>query len=130
MLVRYPGVLRSALTVFVLLSVQILVLPPTTFAQDKGLSFEQAQTRTTYARKLMQKAQSELKEAESREDAALRELAELQKRQVEVRKHADQATEARQSAEKQYQQAHDKWLRESARLKRLHQRNDPNNPAR
>ena len=122
MLIQYFRMLRNTLACFILVSMQMLAFPSTSLAQDEGLSFEQAQTRTTYARKKMQKARHALEEAESREEATLQELHELQKRQDEVRKQVEQATQERQSANKQYQQAHDQWSQEAERLKRLHKR--------
>lgn len=121
MLNRLPKTLKTGFTLFVLLSAHLLAHQSIAFAQDEGLSFEQAQTRTTYARKEMQKAQRKLDEAESREGVALRELEELRKGMDDALKKVDQATEARQVAEKQYQHTRENWSRESERLKRLHQ---------
>ncbi len=102
---------------------QVLAFQSTTLAQDEGLTFEQAQTRTAFARKQMKASQRELDEAEAREEAALRKLE-------EARKNADQATQERQSAEQELQVAKDRWSRESERLKRIHQRNITNSPTR
>ncbi len=118
--------LRNTLVVIVLLSLQWFGFPATSFAQDGGITFEQAQTRATFARKQMQKSRRELKDAEAREEQALRELADLQKRQVKMQKAAEQATQERQVAEEKYQEAQDKWSRETERLKRIHQRNNMN----
>ena len=130
MLIQFLNVLRSPLTVFVLLSIQVLAFPSTTLAQNEGLTFEQAQTRTTFARKQMQATQRALNEAETREVAALRELSDLQKLQDQARKNANQATEERQVAETKHQEAQDRWSRESERLKRIHQRNNTNSSTR
>jgi chromosome segregation ATPase len=108
----------------------LLALSSTSSAQDEGVTFEQAQTRTTFAREQMQAARRQLEEAETNEEVALSELAELQKRQEQARINADQATQARQSAEEKHQQAKDRWSRESERLKRIHQRGIKNSPNR
>ena len=127
---QFPDIFRSPLVFIVLLSLQGLVISCPSLAQDEGITFEQAQTRTNYARQQMQASQRALKEAEAHEEAALGSLAEVQKQQEEARKSADKATEERGGAEKKYQEAHDRWSRESERLIRLHERGNTNRPAR
>jgi chromosome segregation ATPase len=127
---RFPDFLRGLFTSVFLLSMCLLALSSTSSAQDEGVTFEQAQTRTTFAREQMQAARRQLEEAETNEEVALSELAELQKRQEQARINADQATQARQSAEEKHQQAKDRWSRESERLKRIHQRGIKNSPNR
>jgi hypothetical protein len=128
--IRFLNVFRSSLALTVLLSMQGLVFPLPSLAQDEGITFEQAQTRTNFARKQMQASRRDLKEAEGREETALSALAEVRKRQEEAQKTADQSTEERQGAEKKYQEARDKWSRESERLIRIHQRRNTNSSAR
>ena len=131
MLIRFLNVLRGGpFTVFFLLSIHLLVIPSTTSAQDEGLTFEQAQTRTAFAREKMRASQLKLEETEASEEKALSEFAELQKRLEQARKNADQATQERQKAEESHQEAKDMWSRESARLKRIHQRSIRNSAPR
>ena len=108
----------------------VLAFPSMASAQDDGLSFEQAQARTTFAREQMQAARRELEQAEEREEVALRELADLNARLEQARIDVDRATKERQSAEKKHQQAKTRWSQESERLKRIHQRSIRNNEIR
>ena len=78
----------------------------------------------------MQASRLQLKEAETREEEALSELAELQKRLEQTRKNADLATQERQKAEEGHQEAKDRWTWESERLKQIHQRRIRNSPSR
>ena len=91
------------------------------FAQEDGLSFEQAQTRTAYARRQMETRQRALRQAEADEKAALQRLDNLKKRYEEARKDAEMATKARETAEKDYTDASERWSAESERLRRIHQ---------
>ena len=130
MLTRFANLLRDPLTCVVLLSMHVFAFPSTSLAQDEGLTFEQAQTRTAFAREKMRASQFKLGKTEAREEEALSELAELQKRLEQARKNADQATQERQKAEESHQEAKDMWSRESERLKRIHQRSIRNSPPR
>ena len=130
MLIRIADLLRGPLTCAVLLSIHLLAFPSTSQAQNEGLTFEQAQTRTAFAREKMQASRLRLKEAETREEEALSELSELQKRLEQARKNADLATQERQKAEEGHQEAKDRWTWESERLKRIHQRRIRNSPSR
>jgi len=93
MLIRIADLLRDPLTCVVLLSMHLFAFPSTSVAQNEGLTFEQAQTRTAFAREKMQASRHRLKEAETREEEALSELADLQKRLEQARKNADLATQ-------------------------------------
>ncbi len=95
--------------------------PVPSAAQDEGLTFEQAQTRTAYARRQMDAKRRELKDAAAREEAALQSADELKKRYEDAVKQAEQATQAREQAEQALAQARDKWAEESARLKRIYE---------
>jgi chromosome segregation ATPase len=130
MLIRIADLLRGPFTCVVLLSMHLFAFPSTSLAQNEGLTFEQAQTRTTYAREKMQASRLKLNEAEASEDEALSELAELQKRLEQARKNADLATQERQKAEEGHQEAKDRWAWESERLKEIHQRRIRNSPSR
>jgi hypothetical protein len=130
MLIRIADLLRRPLTCVVLLSMHFFAFPSTSVAQSEDLTFEQAQTRTTFAREKMQAARLRLKEAETREEEALSELADLQKRLEQARKNADLATQERQSAGEAHQEAKDRWAWESERLKQIHQRSIRNSPSR
>jgi hypothetical protein len=130
MLIRIADLLRDPLTCVVLLSMHLFAFPSTSVAQNEGLTFEQAQTRTAFAREKMQASRLELKEAEAREEEALSELADLQKRLEQARENADLATQERQKAEEGHQEAKDRWAWESERLKQIHQRSIRNSPSR
>ena len=78
----------------------------------------------------MQASRLKLKEAEAREEEALSELADLQKRLEQARKNADLATQERQKADESHQEAKDRWSWESERLKEIHQRRIRNSPSR
>jgi hypothetical protein len=130
MLIRIADLLRGPLTCVVLLSMHLFAFPSTSVAQNEGLTFEQAQTRTTFAREKMQASRLRLKEAETREEEALSELADLQKRLEQARENADLATQERQKAEEGHQEAKDRWAWESERLKQIHQRSIRNSPSR
>lgn len=130
MLIRIADLLRGPFTCVVLLSMHLFAFPSTSLAQNEGLTFEQAQTRTTYAREKMQASRLKLNEAEASEDEALSELAELQKRLEQARKNAELATQERQKAEEGHQEAKDRWAWESERLKEIHQRRIRNSPSR
>jgi len=130
MLIRIADLLRDPLTCVVLLSMHLFAFPSTSVAQNEGLTFEQAQTRTAFAREKMQASRHRLKEAETREEEALSELADLQKRLEQARKNADLATQERQNAEEAHQEAKDRWAWESERLKQIHQRSIRNSPSR
>ena len=130
MLIRFANLLRGPLTCVVLLSMHLFTFSSTSSAQNEGLTFEQAQTRTTFARQKMQASRLKLKEAEAHEEEALRELAELQKGLEQARKNADLATQERQRAEEGHQEAKDSWAWESERLKQIHQRTIRNSPSR
>jgi len=108
----------------------LFAFPSTSLAQNEGLTFEQAQTRTAFAREKMQASRLNLKETEAREEEALSELADLQKRLEQARKNADLATQERQKAEESHQEAKDRWAWESERLKQIHQRRIRNSPSR
>jgi chromosome segregation ATPase len=130
MLIRIADLLRGPLTCAVLLSIHLFAFPSTSLAQNEGLTFEQAQTRTAFAREKMQASRLKLKEAEAREEEALSELADLQKRLEQARKNAELATQERQKAEEGHQEAKDRWAWESERLKEIHQRRIRNSPSR
>jgi type II secretory pathway pseudopilin PulG len=123
MFTRFADFWRSPFTIAILVSAYLLALPSLSAAQDEGLTFEQAQTRTAFAREQMEAARRELKELEALEETALRELEQAQA-------NADRVTQQRKSAEQKHQQAKDHWSRESERLKRIHQRSILNNPNR
>ncbi len=107
----------SLLTAFTI-STFLLALPAP--AQNEGLTFEQAQTRTAYARRQMEVMRGKVKKAEAAEEAALRNAEELKVRYEAAVKEAEEATQARQDAEKQFAVAREKWSDEAARLKRIH----------
>lgn len=116
--------------VLILGAIQTLVTPIPVFAQDEGLTFEQAQIRTTHARRQMESTRRALAEAEAREEEWLGQLAILRKRLEEARLRADKATEERETAEKAHAQAQENWSVESERLKRIHRRRDSGNSGR
>ena len=89
-------------------------------AQDEGLTFEQAQTRTAYARRQMEAKRQELKEASATEEKALRNAEELKQRYEAAEKAVQAATQAREDADKAFNQARENWAQESARLKRIY----------
>ena len=130
MLIRIADFLRGPFTCVVLLSMHLFAFSSTSLAQNDGLTFEQAQTRTAFAREKMQASRLRLKEAEAREEEALSELSELQKRLEQALKNADLATQERQKAEEGHQEAKDRWAWESERLKQIHQRSIRNSPSR
>ena len=111
-------------------SLLYLVAVAPSLAQDEGLTFEQAQIRTSYARKQMDSLQKKLKDAEAKEKTALREADELKKRYEKAQKEADKATQTRESVEEQYKNASATWLDEAERLKRIHERLDSPLPSR
>ena len=100
-------------------SLQLLVTP--SLAQDQGLTFEQAQTRTSYARRQMQAMQRELKDAEAQEASALRRVDERKKSYEQAIKDAENATQARQNAEEKVAQSRARWSEEAERLKKIHE---------
>jgi hypothetical protein len=110
--------LRSCLIVALL--VPACLLPSPSFAQDEGLTFEQAQTRTAYARRQMEAKRQELKDAAAGEEKALRNADDLKKRYEDAVKAAQAATQAREDADKAFNQAREHWTEESARLKRIY----------
>jgi flagellar biosynthesis component FlhA len=93
-------------------------------AQDDALTFEQAQTRTAFARDQMQAAERKLKNLERKEKSAARALSIAQKRQEEARAKAEQATQSRLAAEAELAEARSRWERESLRLQRIHRQNE------
>ncbi len=93
-------------------------------AQNEGLTFEQAQTRTAFARRQMQEKQRELKKVEAEEEAALRNADQLKKRYEAAMKEAEAATKARQDVEQELAQARERWMEEAERLKRIHDRRE------
>ena len=94
-------------------------------AQDEGLTFEQAQTRTAYARRQMEAKRQELKDAAAREEKALRNAEDLKQRYENAVKEAQAATQAREDADKALNQAREHWSEESARLKRIYNSRQP-----
>ena len=96
-----------------------LVAPPLK-AQNEGLTFEQAQTRTAYARRQMEAKRREVKKAETQEESALRAADKIKKRYEAALQEAEKATQAREDAEKKFNEAREKWSEEAARLKRIH----------
>jgi len=104
-----------------LLLAGVSVAPTFSFAQDDGLSFENAQARTAYARRQMETMRRELRDAEAREESALRAVDDFKKRYEQAQRDVEEATKARQSAEEQYAQSRERWSQESERLKRIHQ---------
>ena len=110
--------LRSCLIVAFTLVSCVMSLP--SVAQDEGLTFEQAQTRTAYARRQMEAKRQELKDAGAREEKALRNAEDLKQRYEEAVKAAQAATQAREEADKAFNQAREHWAQESARLKRIY----------
>jgi chromosome segregation ATPase len=92
------------------------------WSQEEGLTFEQAQTRTAYARKQMEAKRHQLSDAEKREELALRAQDEIRKRYEEAQREAESATKAREAAEQDYAEAQRRWADESARLKQIHER--------
>jgi len=112
--------LRSCL--IIALSFLACLLPSPSFAQDEGLTFEQAQTRTAYARQQMEAKRQDLKDAAASEEKALRNADDLKKRYEEAVKAAQAATTAREDADKAFNEAREHWAEESARLKRIYNR--------
>jgi hypothetical protein len=96
----------------------VLSLP--SIAQDDGLTFEQAQTRTAYARRQMDAKGVELKDAAANEEKALRNADDLKKRYEDAVAAAKAATQARENEDKAFNQAREHWAEESARLKRIY----------
>ena len=101
-----------------------LVAVAPSLAQDEGLTFEQAQIRTSYARQQMDSLQKKLRDAEAKEKAALREADQLKQRYDKAKEKADKATQARESFEEKYKNASATWLEEAERLKRIHENLD------
>jgi septal ring factor EnvC (AmiA/AmiB activator) len=93
-------------------------------AQDDGLTFEQAQTRTAYAREQMQAAERKLRNLERKEKSAAHSLTAAEKRLEEARARAEEATQARIAAEAELSSLRDRWAQESARLQRIHRDNE------
>lgn len=112
------SVLQGTLLIAFAISACLVVLPSR--AQDEGLTFEQAQTRTAYARRQMEAVRREVKKAEAVEEAALRDAEELKNRYEAAVNQAEKATLAREEAEKKFAAAREKWSEEAARLKRIH----------
>ena len=110
--------LHGVLLIAFAISTFLVALPSR--AQDEGLTFEQAQTRTAYARRQMESMRREVKKAEAAEQAALRDADESKKRYEAAVKEAEEATQAREEAEKKFAAAREKWSEEAARLKRIH----------
>ncbi len=105
-----------------------LGLPGATLAQTAhdsapGLTFEQAQTRTAYARKQMQAAQRKLDQLERKEKDAYSDLSDMQQRYEEAKSAAQLATDERRAAEAELEQARGRWQQESAHLQRIHEEN-------
>ena len=98
------------------------ISPEVSLAQDEGMTFEHAQTRTAHARKQMNAMRQELEDAEVREEKALRELDEMKRSYEQAQREAESATQARQSAEENFAQARERWSVESERLKRIHEK--------
>ena len=86
------------------------------------MTFEQAQTRTAYARRQMETKRQDLKDAAASEEKALRNADDLKKRYEEAVKAAQAATKAREDADKAFNEAREHWAEESARLKRIYNR--------
>ena len=113
------SVLQGCVLLSCVATLQLLAAP--SLAQEKGLTFEQAQTRTSYARRQLQAMQRELKDAEAREASALRRADELKKSYEQAITEAEKATQERQNAEEKVAQARARWSEESERLKRIHE---------
>ncbi len=120
--------LIGCLLVSLSVAVGLVALP--SLAQDEGLTFEQAQTRTSYARSQMEKKRRELKKAETEEEVALRSAEDLKRRYDAAIKEAEAASKARQDAEQAFAQARETWLEEARRLKRIHQSRELTSPER
>ncbi|UCH48049.1 MAG: hypothetical protein JSU95_18810 [Betaproteobacteria bacterium] len=112
------SVLQACLFTAFTISTCIVALP--SLAQNDGLTFEQAQTRTAHARRHMEAMRREVKKAEAEEETALREADKIKKRHEAAMKEAEAATQAREEAEKKFAEAREKWSDEAARLKRIH----------
>jgi chromosome segregation ATPase len=113
------SVLQACLLTAFTISTCLVALPSR--AQNEGLTFEQAQTRTAYARRQMEAVRREVKKAEAAEEAALRDAEEIKKRYEAAMKEAEKATQAREEADKRFSEAREKWSEEAARLKRIHE---------
>ena len=120
--------LQACLLLACLASLQFVATPSR--AQNEGLTFEQAQTRTSYARRQMESMRRELKAAEAEESSALRRVDELKKSLERAERDAESATQARESAEEKFAQARTRWSQEAERLKRIHESRESPLPAR
>ncbi len=114
-----PIIQRGCLIIAIAVPASLFPLPSA--AQDEGLTFEQAQTRTSYARRQMEVKRAELKDAAAREEAALQRVDEFKKRYEEAVKEVEKATQAREQADQAFTQARETWAEEAARLKRIYE---------
>jgi chromosome segregation ATPase len=128
MLTHHHCLIKIAITSVLAVSLQLYSDVPR--AQDQGLSFEQAQMRTAYARRNMDTKRRELKDAEAEEESALRRARELKQRYEQAQLEAQKATEARQQAEQALETARANWSAESERLKKIHDSRPSPLPAR
>ena len=81
-----------------LLLMSASISPEVSLAQDEGMTFEHAQTRTAYARKQMNAMRQELEDAEAREEKALRELDEMKRNQLRALGYVIPVQERRKAA--------------------------------
>lgn len=117
--------MSSPFTIAVILFL-CLVFPRPEFAraEEGGLTFDQAQTRTAFARDRMEAAERELRRQERKEKSAYQSLSAAQKRYDEAKTEADQATRLREAAEAMAAETRSRWEQESARLQRIHKENE------
>ncbi|MGD2141508.1 MAG: hypothetical protein PVH25_14015 [Burkholderiales bacterium] len=99
--------------------------PTTTMAQADDLTFQQAQIRTSYARKQMEAKRRAVTNAEAREKKAISRQKELKQQYEAAVKEAKEATQARQDAEKSFEEARENWSREADRLIKIYESRKP-----
>ena len=117
--------MSTSSTIAVVLSLSIVcICAELARADESELTFDQAQTRTSFARGRMEAAERELRSLERKEKSAYRSLSDAQKRYEEAKSDADEATRLREAAESMVNETRSRWEQESARLQRIHKENE------
>jgi hypothetical protein len=99
---------------------------PYALAQEKEppLTFEQAQTRTQFARTRMEAALHKVQGLERKEKAAYEDLTLRQKRYEEAKVTADSATEDLRAARLEFEESRKRYEEQAAHLRRIYQENE------
>ena len=88
------------------------------------VTFDQAQSRTDFARSRMEAAQRKVNSLQAREKSAYRELTQAQRRYEESKVAADSATEDLRAAETEFEEAKRRYEQEAAQLRKLYLENE------